>query len=99
MTRNLEIYLSLERQMVGLDETGDPLAERFRDLMDSVWYRLSPEEVAALDARGSVDPWKLVPVFLSVPAPTPLEPPTVTGRAFNGPNSQWHAPSDWRNAA
>jgi hypothetical protein len=99
VTRNLENYLALERLMVRFDEAGDPLADRIRDLLDPIWYRLAPEDIAALDARGRVDPARLVPVRLSVPGPTLLPPPTVAGMKFDGPRSHWESPSDWRKPA
>jgi hypothetical protein len=100
MTRDLDAYLRLERLMLAFDETGDPLADRIRDLMDPIWYRLSPEEVALLDARGVVDPAMLVPVRLPAPPPTALSTPTVSGEAFDKPGAVgWHAPADWRREA
>jgi hypothetical protein len=51
MTSRLDLYLTLERVMLDLDEADDPLADRVRDLMDPVWYSLSPSERAILDAR------------------------------------------------
>ena len=45
------LYLSLERRMLELDELDDPLADQVRDAMDSVWYQLTKEERASLDAR------------------------------------------------
>ena len=47
----LKAYLELERQMLALDEAGDPLADTFREVMDPLWYQLSDEEHAQLDAR------------------------------------------------
>ena len=47
----LAAYLSLEREMLALDATGDPLADLLRDAMDPLWYGLTDEEHARLDAR------------------------------------------------
>jgi hypothetical protein len=47
----LTAYLALEREMLGLDSAGDPLADRLRDAMDPLWYALTDEEHATLDAR------------------------------------------------
>ena len=51
----LEAYLSLERSMLALDAEKDPLADQLRDSMDPLWYALSDEEHALLDARTIVD--------------------------------------------
>lgn len=40
--------------MLALDASGDPLADRLRDAMDLLWYALTDEEHAALDARTVV---------------------------------------------
>jgi hypothetical protein len=50
-SRRLNAYLELERQMLALDEAGDPFADVFREVMDPLWYALSDEEHALLDAR------------------------------------------------
>ena len=51
MTARLDAYLALERVMLLLEDAGDPLADNLRDVMDPVWYALSDEEHAVLDAR------------------------------------------------
>jgi hypothetical protein len=48
----LRAYLALEREMRALDAIGDELAELLRDAMDSVWYELTAEQRAWLDARA-----------------------------------------------
>jgi hypothetical protein len=48
---DLDLYRTLERAMLALDETGDPHADEVRDLMDPIWYRLSDEERATLKTR------------------------------------------------
>lgn len=50
--------------MLALDEGGDESVDRIRDVMDLLWYRLSDDEVAALDARGMITPDRLNPVRL-----------------------------------
>jgi hypothetical protein len=51
----LAAYLTLERAMLALDAAGDPFADRLRDVMDPLWYSLTDEEHALLDARQVVD--------------------------------------------
>ena len=77
-----DLYLRLERMMIEFDEAGDPLADRVRDLMDPIWFRLSPEEVALLDSRGLVEPSRLFPVRLPAPPPAALPTQTISGRTF-----------------
>lgn len=47
----LEAYLALEREMLRLDDAGDALADSLRDAMDPLWYQLSDEDRAFLNAR------------------------------------------------
>lgn len=67
LTDRLYLYLRLERLMMDLDDRGDPLADRIRDLMDPIWYSLSQEERGSLDGRGAVEVRLLYPVTLQVP--------------------------------
>ena len=94
--RDLDLYLTLERLMIHLDQAADPLADRVRDLMDPIWYRLSAEEIALLDSRGTIDPRGLFPVRLPFPAGARLSPTTVSGKRFTGDG--WLAPNDWKKA-
>lgn len=94
---DLDLYLALERLMIGLDEDGNPAADDIRDLIDPIWFRLPPEDIARLDARGHVDPRSLFPVQLPVPPPPELPPPTVAGEEFR--DAGWDAPPDWRKQA
>jgi hypothetical protein len=48
----LRAYLALERAMVDLDDAGDPVGDDLRDRMDEIWFKLSVEDRAALDARS-----------------------------------------------
>jgi hypothetical protein len=50
---NLAIYLILEGAMLRLDaiDGANTEADGVRDLMDPVWYRLTADERAVLDAR------------------------------------------------
>ena len=97
--RDLDVYLALERLMLHLDQTGDSLADKVRDLMDPVWYRLSAEEIALLDARGKIDPAGLFPVKLPIPAGSRLPPTTVSGKRFTE-TTGWRAPDDgWKKTA
>ncbi len=93
----LDAYLSLERLMLQLDEDSSPLADQIRDLMDPLWRRLSPEEIARLDCRGQIDPTGLFPVQLPVPPAPELAIPTVADRKFN--DTGWEPSADWRKAA
>ena len=95
--RSLDLYLSLERLMIELDEDGNPLADEIRDLMDPVWRRLSEGEVALLDARGTIEPTNLFPAQLPVPEAPVLPKPTVDGQRFE--TVGLHVPDAWRNAA
>ena len=98
MMGELDVYLRLERLMVDLDRTVDPMADRVRDLMDSVWYRLSGDELALLDSRGHVNPATLFPVRLPLPTEVSLAAATIAGQRFEAPVG-WRAPDDWKRAA
>jgi hypothetical protein len=50
-TTRLSAYLALEREMLMLDDIGDPIADSLRDAMDALWYGLSDEEHELLDNR------------------------------------------------
>jgi hypothetical protein len=50
----LEAYMTLERVMLRLDEAGDELADQVRDVMDPIWYAMTGDERALLNARGFV---------------------------------------------
>jgi hypothetical protein len=77
----LAAYLGLEREMLALDAAGDPLADQLRDAMDPLWYALTDEEHARLDARLVMDvcsPAMTVPIgegFFAPPVQT--TPPTL----------------------
>lgn len=78
----LESYLELERIMRVLDELGDPTADALRDIMDPLWYRLSPEERQLLDQRSIGDLRAIVEIRLpleeglfSEPIPSPSPRP------------------------
>jgi hypothetical protein len=95
--KNLDLYLALERLMLELDASEDPIADQVRDLLDPVWYRLSPDEKARMDARGQIDPSGLFPVRLPVPPRPQQEEPTVRDQRFD--HVSWEAPADWRKKA
>lgn len=67
LSKQLELYLRLERIMIELDDRDDPYAENIRDLMDPLWYELSGEDHAFLNSRGEIDIRVLYPITLSVP--------------------------------
>ena len=67
ISNRLYLYSKLERLMMDLDDQGDSLADKVRDLMDPLWYSLSEEEHNFLDGRGAVDIRILYPVTLLVP--------------------------------
>ncbi len=73
MSTRIDTYLTLERLMLQLDETRDPLAERIRDLMDPVWYELSATDRTALDRRV-IEVHALNPVRLSASPSLYLQP-------------------------
>ena len=54
LSARFDAYVALERAMLELDEAGDPMADSIRDLMDPIWYALTDEEHAQLDARGTI---------------------------------------------
>ena len=63
----IDRYLTLERIMMEADEHGDePFADSLRDLMDSIWYRLSDEEHGVLNNRGPLSIATLYPVTVSI---------------------------------
>ena len=45
-------YVQREREMVALDDARDPRADQVRDKMDTLWFALTLEELAWLDARS-----------------------------------------------
>ena len=98
MMGELDLYLRLERLMVDLDRASDPMSDRVRDLMDSVWYRLSAEDLTLLDSRGHVNPAGLFPVRLPLPTKVSLPVATIVGQRFEAPVG-WRAPDDWKRAA
>jgi hypothetical protein len=67
MNNHLDLYLRLERIMMGLDDQGDPIADRVRDLMDPIWHGLSEEDRNFLDSRGEMGVRVLYPITLTVP--------------------------------
>ncbi len=95
--KTLDLYLALERLMLELDADSNAMADRIRDLMDPLWLRLSPEELARLDARGQIEPADLFPVQLPIPPPPALPAPTVRDQRFD--HASWQAPHDWRREA
>ena len=97
MMRDLDLYIGLERLMLDLDQARDPMADGVRDLMDSVWYRLSAEELALLDSRGQINPAGLFPVRLPLPARVSLPPATIVGQTFETLVG-WQARADWKRA-
>jgi len=66
VSARLEAYVALERVMLELDAANDSLADRFRDLMDPIWYGLSDDEVRILDGREVDGVTSLHPICLSV---------------------------------
>lgn len=60
--RRLRIYRQLEAILLDLDVAGDLLADDLRDLMDTIWYRLTDEEHALLEV-------------LKLPTATLISPP------------------------
>jgi hypothetical protein len=99
VNRDLEIYLRLERMMLELDKRQDPLAEGVRDLMDPIWRRLSPEDVARLDARGTIADAGLFPIQLPSPPDARLPPATVARQEFRDARDGvgWHSSDDWND--
>jgi hypothetical protein len=79
VSTRLHAYLTLERVMLELDQSGDPLADRIRDLMDPVWYDLSDEEHSALDRRADTALESLHPIRLPAGEDLFVEP-SATGR-------------------
>ena len=48
----LQIYLSLQKAMLSLDDIEDfSLSDEVRDVMDFVWYKLSKEEIEQLNNK------------------------------------------------
>ena len=91
----IDRYLAFERIMMEADERGDvPFADSLRDLMDSIWYRLSDEEHGVLNNRGFLSIANLYPVTVSIsddtfsevlPSPAP----------YKERREEWVA-KDWR---
>lgn len=68
LTSRLDAYLCLERQMMALDDAGDPLADVIRDSMEPIWCSLNPEERAYLDSRTIIGAASLAGSRPSVPS-------------------------------
>ena len=66
LSNRMHLYLRLERLMIDLDDQGDPLAEKVRDLMDPIWYSLSEQDHEFLDSRGEIEMSVLYPVTLTM---------------------------------
>ena len=66
LTHKLDTYLTLERVMIELDERDDPLADDLRDIMDPLWYSLSPQERAHLNSRTVGEIRRFNPITLSM---------------------------------
>ncbi len=99
LTTHLDTYLSLERQMMALDRSGDPLADLIRDAMDRVWYGLSDEEHHVLDSRMIMDLESLYAVHLKPGRhlfvnPPELPPPSRTANKDVGKTYE-----NWKVAA
>jgi hypothetical protein len=63
----MDRYAALERMMMEADERGEePFADSLRDLMDSIWYRLSDEEHHILNGRGRLSLAVLYPVTFPI---------------------------------
>lgn len=78
MSPRLRAYLSLEREMLELEAIDDDAADLLRDAMDPMWYSLTDEDHAWLDARpiGPLpsDPWtELAAGIELLEWPTPFE--------------------------
>lgn len=97
MSVRLDAYTALERVMLELDEADDALADRLRDMMDPIWYALTDEEHALLDARTIAAAGQLHPIrcpagpgLFIPPRGEAGEPPAATvrdtavGRTFVG---------------
>ena len=65
MSPDLEMYLSLEKAMIALDERGDVRADDLRDAMDAIWYGLSEADQQWLNDRGRDVP-SFQPRFISL---------------------------------
>ena len=94
---DLDLYLALERLMIELDQDENPAADDIRDLIDPIWFRLPPEDIARLDARGLVDPRALFPVQLPLPPRPEHRVPTVENQTFE--RTGWQAPFHWQGKA
>jgi hypothetical protein len=51
MNRDPRTLLVLERAMLELDEFDEESADRLRDMMDPIWYRLSAQDRDYLNSR------------------------------------------------
>lgn len=86
MSPRLFAYLDLERAMLALDDRGDEvLADRVRDAMDPLWYGLTDDEHAWLDARASVE---LEPARVPRVLATEFVPPSTLTDPSNPPYSK-----------
>ncbi len=91
----IDRYLSLERIMMEADEGGDePFADSLRDLMDSIWYRLSDEEHDLLNNRGFVSIATLYPVTIPISDVAFSEAPPPTA-PYQERHEEWIV-KDWR---
>ena len=51
----LDAYLALEREMMLLDDAGDPRADDVRDALDPLWQGLTAEERTLLNGREAIE--------------------------------------------
>ena len=70
MSDRLDAYLTLERVMLSLDESGDDLGDTIRDQMDALWYALTDKEHAFLNAR-TIGMTGSGPIQCPLPLPQP----------------------------
>lgn len=100
VSARLNAYLVLERQMLALDEKGDPLADALRDAMDPIWHSLTKDEhellnersiVGAVEPRGS-PPWLALALDTKALVVPPVDP------EVERTSNPIHA-DDWRCAA
>ena len=94
----IDRYLTLERIMMEADERGDePFADSLRDLMDSIWYRLSDEEHVVLNSREALSIAILYPVTISISDVAFSEAPGPTA-PYQERREAWVV-GDWRMEA
>ena len=84
MTPRLGKYVALEKIMLELEAVDERAAEAVREVMDELWYGLSPDERLMLDGRKVAGPIRVLE-SVRLPLSTAIlqHPSIATARPYN----------------